>query len=57
MITKKIKCLHCDEILTCTEGVCVGKCSCGKVALNGKIVTEGVQGTDWIDVSPTLLNG
>ena len=57
MITKKVKCLHCGDVLTCNESVCVGKCTCGKVSLNGTVITEGKQGTDWTDVSPTLLNG
>ncbi len=56
MIVKKIKCVHCGQTLECKEAVCISKCSCGKVAMNGGVITEGVQGSDWIDVSPKLLN-
>ena len=56
MIKKKVKCVHCGDTLECNETVCVLKCTCGKVSLNGATITEGTQGSDWIDVSPTLLN-
>lgn len=56
-IQKKIKCLHCNKEIECNEGICVCKCECGKVALNGEIITEGVQGVDYVDISPQLLNG
>ena len=57
MIQKKIKCIHCGDVIECNEGVCIAKCGCGKVSLNGTVITEGTQGTDWVDVSPKLLNG
>ena len=58
MIEKKIKCVHCEEvmILDATSTVAVS-CGCGKTTHNNGVITEGVQGTDWVDVSPTLLNG
>ena len=56
MIKKKVKCVHCGDTLECNETVCVLKCTCGKVSLNGEVITEGTQGSDWIDVSPKLLN-
>ena len=55
-ISKKIKCIHCNTILECTETHCVKTCSCKKVSLNGEIITEGVCGKDYLDVSPKLLN-
>lgn len=56
VLTKKIKCLHCEETLECNNAVCTAKCGCGKVSLNNGIITEGVQGKDYIDISPKLLN-
>jgi len=56
-IQKKVKCLHCGATLECNEQVCIRKCTCGKVSLSGEVITEGVLGTDYVDVSPRLLNG
>jgi len=54
-IDKKIKCVHCDnEILV--DGVMEGKCTCGAVVVTNGVITEGAIGTDWVDVSPILLN-
>ena len=50
-IVKKVKCLHCEEIL---EGNKI--CKCGKVTLAKDVVTEGVLGKDYIDVGQKLLN-
>ena len=57
MMEKKIKCIHCDSelILDCND-VCVSECTCGKISINNGVILEGVQGTDWVDVSPKLLN-
>jgi hypothetical protein len=55
-INKKLKCVHCGDIVECTESHCVKVCSCGKVSLNGEIITEGALGKDYVDVSPKLLN-
>jgi len=56
-IQKKVKCLHCGVVLECNEQHCVKKCTCGKVSLSGEVITEGVYGTDYVDVSQKLLNG
>jgi len=56
-LQKKIKCVACGSILECNESTCVCKCSCGKVAINNGIITEGVLGVDYTDVSPKILNG
>jgi len=55
-INKTVKCLHCGQIIECTEIACVKKCNCGKISINGEIITEGVVGVDYIDISPKLLN-
>lgn len=55
-INKKIKCLKCGQIIECNDIRCQQKCSCGKIGLTGEIVTEGVIGIDYIDVTPRLLN-
>ena len=58
MIDKKIKCIHCDQEITVNPTATVPEtCSCGKIALNNGIITEGAQGVDWVDVSQQLLNG
>ena len=57
MIDKRIKCMHCDlEMGVDPTSTVPLVCTCGKVSLNNGIITEGVQGTDWVDVSPQLLN-
>ena len=50
-IDKKIKCLHCESVITES-----GQCTCGKVKLIKGIITEGKFGVDFVDVSATLLN-
>ena len=58
MINKKIKCIHCGQELTLDNTSTTAiKCGCGKVATNNGVITEGAQGTDWVDISPQLLNG
>lgn len=58
MIDKKIKCVHCGQEMTINStSTIVTKCTCGKVATNNGVITEGAQGTDWVDISPQLLNG
>jgi hypothetical protein len=57
MITKKIKCIHCGNIIITDEHSTVTlSCSCKKVSVNGNLIIEGAQGVDWVDVSPKLLN-
>ena len=57
MIEKKIRCMHCNEVMVVSGYSTVPtKCSCGKIAHNNGVITEGVQGDDWVDVSPMLLN-
>ncbi len=57
-IDKKIKCVHCNqEMVVDATSVVVTKCSCGKIAMNNGVITEGAQGSDWVDISPQLLNG
>ena len=54
-IDKKIKCVHCgNEIVV--DGLPEGRCACGTIVVTNGIITEGVVGTDWIDISPILLN-
>lgn len=50
-IIKKVKCLHCNEIIEGNK-----QCNCGKIAIATDIVTEGIEGKDYIDVSAKLLN-
>ena len=57
MINKKIKCVHCNKEMTIDPtSIVAEKCTCEKVSMNNGVITEGVQGTDWIDISPQLLN-
>ncbi len=39
-ISKKVKCLHCGQIIECTEVMCVKKCDCGKISINGELIIE-----------------
>jgi len=55
-LKKRIKCIHCDDTLECNDTVCVKTCFCGKISLNCGVITEGVLGKDYIDVSQKLLN-
>lgn len=48
---KKVKCLHCGHEITNN-----GQCSCGKVKMTQESVIVGTFGTDYIDVSPKILN-
>ena len=58
MLEKKIKCVHCNqEMIVDPTSTIVVTCSCSTVALNNGIITEGAQGTDWVDISQQLLNG
>ena len=50
-ITKKIKCVHCQNIVEQN-----GACTCGKVKLTDGVITEGSLGIDYVDVSAKLLN-
>lgn len=53
-IVKKVKCNHCAHVLEFMT-VSSTECSCGKVKISRGLVTEGSVGTDYIDVSPVLL--
>lgn len=55
-LIKKIKCLHCNEILTENDQPSAKTCSCGHVSMTGRNIFEGVEGKDWVDVSQKLLN-
>lgn len=55
-ISKKVKCLHCGSVVECNEQICVKSCSCGKVSISGEVITEGVLGKDYVDISAKLLN-
>ena len=58
MLTKKIKCIHCSNVITIDENTTVSQsCSCKKVSVNNGLILEGAQGVDWVDVSPKLLKG
>ena len=50
-INKKIKCLHCQNVVE--EN---GKCECGIVILSNNIIVEGKLGIDYEDMSAILLN-
>lgn len=50
-ITKKVRCLHCSTIV---EGD--ASCTCGKIMIKENTVVVGAMGTDYVDVSPKLLN-
>lgn len=50
-ITKKVKCLHCEDVIEGTK-----TCSCGKITIADNVITEGVAGKDYVDVSQKLLN-
>ncbi len=51
-LTKKAQCLKCNSMVD-TEGAC----TCGFVQIvNDKIITEGVAGKDYVDMSAQLLN-
>ena len=53
-IQKKIKCLSCGTVIAVAEGQNT-YCSCKKVTIvEGHI--QGTLGTDYVDVSPILLN-
>lgn len=53
-IQKKIKCLSCGVVLVLNDKL-NNECNCGKVfIIEGHI--QGTIGTDYIDVSPILLN-
>lgn len=55
MSEKKVKCVHCNDQIA-GSGSNLIKCRCGKVSLRGNVIVEGVEGKDFVDVSPQLLN-
>ncbi len=57
MIQKKAMCKHCTTVIDITPSSTPVKCSCGKITMIADTITEGVQGTDWVDTTPNLLNG
>jgi hypothetical protein len=56
-LEKKYQCVHCGSTISCTNGVCVTSCSCGKVKSRGEVIVEGQYGTDYVDVSQKLILG
>jgi len=50
-IPKKVKCLHCHEVVEQN-----GSCACGKVKLVQGTITEGSLGKDYVDISAQILN-
>jgi len=50
-IIKKSKCIHCGSVVEQN-----GSCNCGKVKMTNGIITEGILGKDYLDVSAQLLN-
>jgi len=50
-IEKKVKCVHCGGVVSKD-----GTCSCQKVKMTQENVTKGNLGSDYVDVSPQLLN-
>lgn len=57
MSEKKVKCLHCqDELVGNKFSSAAIACKCGKVYMRGDLVCEGVEGKDFVDISPKLLN-
>jgi len=55
-LIKKIKCLHCGEILIENDQPSSKTCSCKRVSMTGRNIFEGAEGKDWVDVSQKLLN-
>ena len=55
-IDKKVKCLHCKTELVSNPNGIIIKCQCGKVYLKGKVIIEGIEGSDYEDITPILLN-
>lgn len=53
-IQKKIKCVHCGSVITVYEG-CTAQCKCKKILIVEGHIQASV-GTDYVDVSPKLLN-
>ena len=55
-LKKKVKCNHCGTVIEEREGV-AQNCGCGAVQLTESVVTAGVPGVDYTDVSPKLIFG
>ena len=54
---KKVKCIHCGaEVIGSEFSSSATSCKCKKVIISGNIITEGVEGKDWVNVAPRLLN-
>jgi hypothetical protein len=50
-IVKKIKCLHCGEVIEGNRS-----CGCGQIMIDEDTVLVGAAGKDYVDVSQKLLN-
>ena len=55
-IDKKVKCVHCNSEVTLNDTIVEAKCTCGAIVVTNGLVTEGAHGSDWVDISPVLLN-
>lgn len=53
---KKVKCNHCGFVVEYIDRSS-NHCTCGKVKVNGGVITEGVYGSDYVDVSQVLILG
>lgn len=53
---KKVKCNHCGFVVEYIDKSS-NQCTCGKVKVNSGSITEGVCGSDYIDVSQVLILG
>ena len=51
IIKTKLKCIHCNSIVEDT-----GVCTCGKVKLSYSMIVEGKLHTDYVDITPRVLN-
>jgi len=57
MIDKKLKCTHCNDVIKYDpKDIHNYMCSCGKLVIRSAVITEGIHGVDYIDVSSVLLN-
>jgi len=55
-IDKKIRCVHCNNELIIDSLIENAQCQCGAIVVTNGLITEGTHGSDWVDISPILLN-
>ena len=48
----RVKCKHCGAVCEITD-----VCGCGKVVLSEGVVTVGVEGVDYVNLSPKMILG